>query len=78
MQWFRSKADLERWKEEVIILEEEMHRICRGFDYHATLWMQIASRFQGGKAAYACRKAAMFDEMAKHAVDESNTANMGT
>lgn len=77
VQWFRAQADMERWQEEVEILEEEFRRAIRGFEKMEQVWSSLAMsegsksdfdpRVAKGKMAYGKKKAAMYGEMAKEA-----------
>jgi hypothetical protein len=84
VQWFRAQADsdMERWQEEVEILEEEFRRAIRGFEKMEQVWSSLAmskgpdseaaesdfdSRVAKGKMAYGKKKAAMYGRMAKEA-----------
>jgi hypothetical protein len=42
VQWFRAQADMERWQEEVEILEEEFRRAIRGFEKMEQVWSSLA------------------------------------
>lgn len=53
--WCRTKAKAERWKEEKILVEEEMKRTLRFFAYYERLWRK-RGRKEGemtGARAYA-------------------------
>jgi hypothetical protein len=71
---------MERWQEEVEILEEEFRRAIRGFEKMEQVWSSLAiSSLEGsesadfdprvakGKMAYGKRKTAMYGRMAKEA-----------
>jgi hypothetical protein len=69
---------MERWQEEVEILEEEFRRAIRGFEKMEQVWSSLAmskgfesadldSRLAKGKMAYGKKKAAMYGRMAKEA-----------
>ena len=36
------RADRDRWREEVLILEEELRRVVRGFTRMSEAWKQVA------------------------------------
>ena len=40
--WFRTHATSERWTEELKLVEEEMKRTVRFFDYYYNIWIQRA------------------------------------
>ncbi|KDR71018.1 hypothetical protein GALMADRAFT_15660, partial [Galerina marginata CBS 339.88] len=42
VQWFRAKADMERWQEEVEILTQEFRRAIRGFEKMDQVWSSLA------------------------------------
>ena len=39
VEWSKSKARAERWREEVILLSEEMRRVLVYFEWKARWWM---------------------------------------
>ncbi|KAF9471253.1 hypothetical protein BDN70DRAFT_977471 [Pholiota conissans] len=49
VQWFRARADMERWIEEVDLLQEEFRRVIRGCEKMAEVWAtmshQISSKY---------------------------------
>jgi hypothetical protein len=68
VQWFRARADLERWIEEVEMSEEEFHRLVQGCDTMSQTWMSLAAMSaKKGYAAYARQKSDMFNQMAEDA-----------
>ncbi|EIW81842.1 hypothetical protein CONPUDRAFT_54267, partial [Coniophora puteana RWD-64-598 SS2] len=50
IQWMRAKCRRDRWREEIIILQEEMKRVPKSFQYEANKW---ADRVQNGGAGYS-------------------------
>ena len=61
VKWFRDRADRERFREEVEILEAEFERTITSFNRMSDIWTQLASGVTGpGSAAYAQRKAVMY------------------
>lgn len=69
VQWFRARADMERWQEEVEILEEELRRMVRGCQRMDEVWTVMANQCEKtGYKAYALQKASMFKCMG----DEAN------
>ena len=56
-------ARKERWREEVLLLEEEMRRVLASLEYERGEWVRRgneecgADRIAGGKRAYALRQA---------------------
>ncbi|KDR82482.1 hypothetical protein GALMADRAFT_134092 [Galerina marginata CBS 339.88] len=85
VMWFRARADMERWVEEVDFLEEELRRLDRGCERMAVVWTSLtsvapkyiefrpeylpSSPLHPGYRAYALQKAAMYREMAVRARD---------
>lgn len=70
VQWFRARADMERWQEEVEILEEELWRMVRGCQRMDVVWTKMAEKCEkAGYKAYALQKAFMFKRMS----DDANT-----
>ena len=68
VEWARFKARVDRWDEEVRLLEEEMRRIIAYFEYKAEWWRSQANRRTGVSVAmaralsvYAERQASTFD-----------------
>ncbi|KAI0338086.1 hypothetical protein BDW22DRAFT_1338518 [Trametopsis cervina] len=56
VHWCRGQATLDRWKEEVELIEEEMRRAIWFFDYEVALWeARVTARLNGGvgSAEYA-------------------------
>jgi hypothetical protein len=65
VQWFRARAQMERWEEEVEIVEEEFRRTVRSFEKMASVWNELGVRsMQEGHAAYAFLKAHIFEGLA--------------
>ena len=71
MHWIRARAQKDRWKEEFTLTGHEMQWTVRYFLYQAKLWEDrgIQSEHSGnqGPTAYAHRKVAMWNAMAKAA-----------
>lgn len=61
------RADRDRWREEIKLLEEELRRTVRGFRRMSEVWTEIASENSDGRRAYAYRQADMYYEMARDA-----------
>ncbi|KZP09514.1 hypothetical protein FIBSPDRAFT_963909 [Athelia psychrophila] len=76
VQWFRARADMARWVEDVEILEAECRRTIAGTKKMAYVWEQLA--FQGlksdkpklGHVAYATEKSEMYCAMATDCQDK--------
>lgn len=71
MEWARSHARLERWKEEIILVKEEMRRILVYLHFLAKQWIaqgeifvetgqQKLSDINRGRIAYANRQASVY------------------
>lgn len=72
VEWVKSRARLSRWKEEVLLVQEEMRRVVVWFEWKASWWEQQALlRTNGsddilrGVKAYAYKQAAILRKMAK-------------
>ncbi|KAL0058117.1 hypothetical protein AAF712_015211 [Marasmius tenuissimus] len=68
--WFRARADVQRWVEEVELLEEEFRRMISGCEKMSVVWESAAKtpgQKNGGYVAYAYQKSVMFDRMSKRA-----------
>lgn len=68
-EWARTRARMLRWREEVLLCEEEMRRILAYLDWHAKRWRVLAARerddisdegVRAGLRAYAFRQAAQW------------------
>lgn len=72
-EWARTRARSLRWKEEVLLCEEEMRRILAYFDWDAARWEERArsargdkpADIQAGLRAYAFRKASQWRALAR-------------
>ena len=65
MQWFRDRAQMLRWQEEIEIIEEEFRRTIRTYEHMADLWTTLATSHDvGGYSAYAFKQAHMYCQMA--------------
>ncbi|KAL0061228.1 hypothetical protein AAF712_011987 [Marasmius tenuissimus] len=65
--WFRARADVHRWLEEVELLEEEFRRMIKGCEKMSEVWKLTAVESRGkgeGYGAYAYHKSDMFARMA--------------
>ena len=52
VRWFRARADMERWQEEVIILREEFRRTYRTFMFFSYAWRKSGLQFAESKVGY--------------------------
>ena len=76
VEWFRAKIDLQQWKEELEILDEELKRTARWFATMSKIWREKAmeSRQGSGFSEYAYHKSDMFSRRSKEAVDKRKLA----
>ncbi|ESK93539.1 hypothetical protein Moror_1637, partial [Moniliophthora roreri MCA 2997] len=76
--WFRAKADMHRWLEEVELLEEEFRRFACGCDKMKETWERLAVlNTNPAYAAYAHHKADMYAQMATEAKEKLVAAGGG-
>lgn len=73
VEWARSQARAERWREDILLLEDEMRRVIEYFEWKATWWRKQAARcselataLQRGLGAYAEFQASIFERLASH------------
>ena len=72
VEWTTSYARLERWAEEVELLQEEMRRVVAFLEWKSVDWLakthvrggDLASDIQSGLCAYARKQAAIFHDLA--------------
>ena len=72
VEWTTSYARLERWAEELELLQEEMRRVVTFLDWKSVDWLgkvdtragDVASDIQSGLHAYAQKQAAIFHNLA--------------
>ena len=66
VKWFRDRADRNRFREEVQILQAEFERTIVSHKRMAEVWTQLADTVScPGAAAYAHKKAEMYDGLAQ-------------
>ena len=73
VRWFRARADMKRWKEEVTILREEFKRTYRTFMFLSNTWSKSGMGFpesRPGYRIYAQERASVYLEMAKRCRSE--------
>ena len=70
-EWAKSKARSARWKEEVILLIEEMRRVIVFLDWKANWWVgqsglrhDVSNEVSDGLHAYAAKQAHIMHSMA--------------
>lgn len=72
VEWAKSRAQAERWKEEVILLNEEMRWVLVYLQWNSQRWISQQEQRQdvppdvaGGLKAYATKQAALTLALAK-------------
>ena len=65
VHWLRARAQKHRWDEECTLVRYEMQWTVRYFQYRSRFWQSAPTT--PGPAAYAQRKGAMWDKMARDA-----------
>ncbi|KAJ7225204.1 hypothetical protein C8J57DRAFT_1197735 [Mycena rebaudengoi] len=67
VQWFRARADMQHFQEEVEILAQEFRNATCGFTRMNEVWTCLATdaKSSHGAVAYAMEKASMFSRMAE-------------
>jgi hypothetical protein len=70
VQWFRDRAKMQRWEEELEILQAEFRRTIRSFERMGEVWTQLAklSGFPIGYASYAFKQSQIYHEMADNCI----------
>ena len=75
VQWFRAEAEMQCWQEEWELKKAEFLCCIRHFIKMADVWNNLTKSNQSnGSAAYARKKAAMYEEMARDARNQFNKA----
>jgi hypothetical protein len=72
VQWATSQARLQRWAEEVELLQEEMRRVVMFLEWKSEDWLakqdvrstSVSSGVQSGLSAYARKQAAIYHDLA--------------
>lgn len=70
VKWYRDRSARDRWMEEKEILEEEMKRTLKHFEFMKTTWTTMAEECRlendgQGKAAYAFKQVALYQRFEK-------------
>lgn len=66
VRWFRARADMHRWQEDVELIEAEFRRTIRSFENLASIWDKLAGKDKReGYRAYGYRQSSMYTRMAK-------------
>jgi len=70
-EWAQTRAHMCRWKEELLIIQEEMRRVLAYFEWRSTWWLEQANRrvglepsAQSGIVAYAHKQSTLCLRMA--------------
>ncbi|KAK0473337.1 hypothetical protein IW261DRAFT_1569751 [Armillaria novae-zelandiae] len=76
VKWMHDHADLDRWTEEVELLEEERQRVEVSHRRTADAWVQMAkcSDIQTGAAAYAYKVSDVYVKLANDCIERWNKA----
>ena len=73
VNWLRAKARMDRWKEEVTLVQNETGWMHLWLEYHRKIWEGRAkeSEQEGlkGHACYAWKQVRMWERMANEAMD---------
>ena len=66
VKWFRDRADRDRLKEEVRVLDAEFQRTLQSRTLMSQTWMKLALKntVQPGAAAYAHKQSSMYNALA--------------
>ncbi|KAF7307923.1 CxC2 domain-containing protein [Mycena kentingensis (nom. inval.)] len=79
IEWCKAYARVRRWREEVLILQEEWRRLPISLAYEAERWDQRAKKVSGndasaeGRVAYARKQQALYRDLIRRA-EETRTA----
>jgi hypothetical protein len=72
VEWAKSRARAERWREEVLLLNEEMRRILQYFHWTANWWLahqslrsDVTPEVLHGLNAYAAKQANLLQQLVK-------------
>jgi hypothetical protein len=75
VQWYRAEADMDRWREQYLRKHADFHRSIKYCHAFSGIWRSIAKEADAeespealGKAAYARRSGAMWEELQKRTV----------
>lgn len=75
VEWCKARARFHRWKEEVLILREEMRRTLVSFEYEASAWdarrdvsrdVSHSVALENGLRAYAAEHSTMYRQLIAH------------
>ena len=72
VEWAKTQARAHRWQEEVLLVQEEMHRVIAFLDWKASWWQSQSQRrsdvrddIKAGLSAYAARQAHLMRHLAE-------------
>ena len=65
--WFRCRASRDRWKEEVVLIQEEFNRLLKGLKAMSDVWSICSLSSRQGAAAYESRRSHTFQSMYEQA-----------
>ena len=73
VHWLRTKAQHDRWEEELILVQHEMDWTYNFFVFKRKQWDTRSQKAKGegqvGHACYAARQAHVYSTLAEHAAD---------
>jgi hypothetical protein len=77
VQWFRDRAQMQRWVEEFEIVEEEFRRTIRSYARMAEIWTSLAESpgLAKGFTPYALKQAQMYQDMSEDCEQKFTAAN---
>ncbi|EPS98310.1 hypothetical protein FOMPIDRAFT_59073, partial [Fomitopsis schrenkii] len=70
VNWLRQKARSDRWKEQHVLVQEEMKQTVRTFEWKASRWDSLQGHIRPGHQSYARRQSALWRGMAVAAREE--------
>jgi len=82
VNWLRAKVWMDRWQEEVTLVQNETRWMHLWLDYHRNIWEERATESEQkglkGHACYAWKQVWMWERMANEAVDVYSRVMMST
>ena len=70
ISWLRAKARKERWQEERILLESEMHWVTNYFKYKSDEWKKLGTQTEDDKKCCAFGRSELWRHLYNHAKAE--------
>jgi hypothetical protein len=68
INWLRARAKMSRWKEEIVLIPQEMQWTVRFFEFKCREWEEHRkSSVSAGQRSYAARQRAMWMYLHSHA-----------